>query len=106
MRNAAGLCAGGNFLDLEHGQFLAMTALSPIILAALFLEDDHFRAACLLHDFRRDRRTRDHWRADLGRFSADGQNFIERDCAADLAGEPFDRYLVADADAVLLSARL
>jgi len=100
----AELRAGGDFLDFEHREFLPMPAFAAVILASLLLEHDYFRAARLLEDFRPDRRACDNRRADLGRFAADCQNLVERYRRANLAAKPLDRNLVADPDAVLLSA--
>src|ERR1039458_6715081 len=100
------LGARGDFLDLEHGQFLPMPAFAAIVLAPLLLEYDHLGTAGLLHDFRVHRGARHQWPSDRGAFAANRQHLGERDLRADIAEEAFDGDLVARGNAVLFSASL
>src|SRR5271155_209045 len=102
----AALCARRNLFDLEYGQVLPMPVLAAVILAALLLENDHLGAARLLDNLGPDRCARDDWSAHLGRSPAKGEDLGQRHFGAYLARDPLDRYLIADADAVLFSACL
>src|SRR3984893_18183097 len=93
------------FLDLKYGQFLAMAALAPVIFALLLLEHDDLGAARLLHDTRAHGRVGHDWRANYRCFiAADREHIAQFDLGADITLDALDGYLVADADAVLLSA--
>src|SRR5579864_1986156 len=93
-----------DLLDLEHGQFLAMAALAPVILALFLLEHDDLGAARLLYDSRTHGRFGNGRHTDHGRFvAADREHVRQFDLGADVAHDTLDGYLVADADAVLLS---
>src|SRR5216683_2539022 len=94
-----------DLLDLEHGQFLAMAALAPVILALFLLEHDDLGAARLLYDSRTHGRFGNGRHTDHGRFvAADREHVRQFDLGADVAHYTLDGYLVAHADAVLFSA--
>src|ERR1700687_4223869 len=82
-----------------------MAALAPVIFALLLLEHDDLGAARLLHD------TCAHGRVGNGRrtnhrcfIATDREHVAQVDLGADIARDALHGYLVADADAVLLSA--
>src|SRR5258708_7654504 len=81
-----------------------MPTFGAIVLPPLFLEHDYLRAARLLEDLCLHGCARDNRGPDLGRFAANRQNLVERYRRANLADQPLDRNLVADANAVLFSA--
>src|ERR1700730_9255452 len=94
-----------DFLDLKYGQFLAMAALAPVIFALLLLEHDDLGAARLLHDTRAHGRVGHGWLTNHRCFiTADREHVAQFDLGADIARDALDGYLVANADAVLLSA--
>jgi hypothetical protein len=84
-----------------------MAMLAAIILAPLLLEDDYFGAAGLLNDLRPDRSVSDGRASDRARsLVLDREYVIERDFAANIARDSFDRDLVARANPILFSAGL
>src|SRR5690348_16839317 len=94
-----------DFLDAQYGEFLAMPPFAPVVLSALFLENEDFSSARLLDNLRANGRIRHGRPADSVRVTvADGEHFRQRDFSADVAGDSFDHDLVAGTDAVLLSA--
>src|SRR5581483_6826974 len=104
-QSAAVSGAALDLLDLEHREFLTVAAFAAVVLTPLLLEYDHLGAARLLHDPRPHRRVSHRRRADHRRVAADRKHIAEFDLGADLTRDALDGYLVADADAVLLSAR-
>src|SRR5580704_14363803 len=105
-RSLRGLFALGQDLgDAHQGEFLAMAALAPRILAAALLEGDDLRAAHMVEHLGPDRRARDRGGAERGLLAADHQHLAELDHRAGLGFEPVDPEHVFGDNAILLAAR-
>src|SRR5947209_6349963 len=90
-----------NGIDFDASQLLPVPALAMGVLAALFLEGDHFIGAVLNDDFRSHRGTAYKWCAD---FAFGRENLGEGDRRARVARKSVNVQDVAGGDSILLAA--
>src|SRR5208282_305289 len=98
--------AGADAGDAQHGQRLAVAALAAVIVAALFLEDQHLVVELLFQHLGGDRGARNerHARLDRRTFVADHQHLVQCHGRARLGRELLDEDHVVLGDSILFSA--